>query len=115
MTCAVCGDSDAVEVIFRGSTVVFRVLFYDYAGELINPAGGSVALTYPVPSSSTIVEVPLTAPTEEGGYWIGEWDSRVSLPGVIQGSIHNTGGPPFGVRDFSFELSANRSNLQGIT
>jgi len=97
---------------FRGATVQFKTTFYDIDGEISQPFGAVINITYPdVDGEQQTVEVDMESVVGET-YWIALWDTRDVGPGTVFFSIHTTGDEiPFAVEDGRFNVVANAANL----
>lgn len=102
-----------MNVLFRGGTVLFSALFFDQAGEAVQPTGAVVSLVFPLAGGAGEdgnASVDLES-SDLGTPWTGQWDSRVAAQGTVFWSLHTTGDLPIVVKDGRFSLSANVANV----
>lgn len=102
------------EMIPRGATIEFATDFYDFDGELTNPAGAVINLVYPNTSGvSQTTQLTMTPPAGAETKWTAVFDTRDVGPGIVFWSVHseNAGSPPFAVEDGRFTIDANVANL----
>lgn len=105
----------ALKVFARGATVQFATNFYDAIGEITQPPGAVVSLSYQSISEQAIdtVLVTMTPPNGSDTRWTALWDTRGVGPGPVNFSIHSTGSVvPLSVEDGAFTLKANNANLE---
>lgn len=100
-------------VLARGATAFFSATFYDQAGNITEPSGAQVSLTFSQNGAETSALIEMTAPMSPSTTWTAEWDTRGIDPGQVSYSIHSEGSAiPFGVTDGQFVLTANNANLE---
>ena len=105
----------------RGAGVHISVVFRDKDRGVVTPTGATVTLSY-IPAAvsdceRTFITYALTLnPAPDAGDpadWFYDWDSQVASAGVIYGTAETTTvGVPVSRIDFSFQLTANRSNKE---
>lgn len=102
----------AQQPLYRGATVLFTTTFFDVAGEVIQPDGAAVNITYGEGSELVSVLIEMVGPVGESVSWTAEWDTRGIASGAVSWSIHSeSAGIPYAVQDGNFILSANNANL----
>lgn len=99
-------------VIVRGTTVQFATTFLDGSGNITQPSGAAINLSYLENGTAQEEEIEMTAPTDGGTSWTAQWDTRGVSPCHVSWSIHSeSSGIPYVVQDGSFDLVANNANL----
>ena len=96
----------------RDATIRLKFRFHDATGEIRNPTGANVSISY-LPHGDyadvTTVTYPLARVVGTND-WLYEWDSHVAKPCVITAHAETTDVPPVSAVDTQFRLTANAAN-----
>lgn len=94
---------------FRGQSIQFATTFFDFNGNVTQPAAALINLAF---QDGTTTQIPMQSPIGQAVQWTAVWDSRNSAaPSIVSWSIHSVPPTPCSVEDGMFELTANPANL----
>lgn len=96
---------------YRGTTIQFTTVFYNYARQVVQPSGAQLNLSFLEGGQTVTRTIEMTAPTSPDVYWVAYLDTRQLAPGLVSWSIRTeAAGIPYGVEDGEFVLTANVAN-----
>jgi hypothetical protein len=97
---------------FRGTTIQWSSIFYDFSRAVTQPSAATVEITYidPTETEEISVSIPMTPPQLGQVAWTAMWDSSLAAPGPVTWSIRSDPAPR-STQDGRFMLVANTANL----